>query len=174
MNASRVKRTPASSASLVNEARNFSSSVTSASSCCVTCGTLSQARFRCAPEIVGGLYFAGIDVVSLANNHIMDYMEPGMIQTQNILNEAGILHSGAGMDSYQAYLPAFLSAKGQTLAFIASSDRTGQYNNYQPVKTIHQALVCIHKERKSMTDQSFLVSCPLLKFLTCICPFLFM
>ena len=91
-----------------------------------------QVYFRCAPENVGGLYFAGIDVVSLANNHIMDYMEPGMIQTQNILNEAGILHSGAGMDSYEAYLPAFLSAKGQTLAFIASSDRTGQYNNYQP------------------------------------------
>ena len=50
----------------------------------------------------------------------------------NILNEAGILHSGAGLNSYEAYIPAFKSVKGQTIAFLSSSDRTGQYNNYQP------------------------------------------
>ena len=55
-----------------------------------------------------------------------------MIQTKNILNEAGILHSGAGLNSYDAYLPTFKSVKGQTIAFLSSSDRTGQYNNYQP------------------------------------------
>ena len=88
--------------------------------------------FRCAPENVSGLLYGGIDVVSLANNHILDYMEPGMIQTMNILNEAGIVHSGAGLNSYQAYMPAFKSVKGQTIAFLSTSDRTGQYNNYQP------------------------------------------
>jgi len=88
--------------------------------------------FRTAPENVSGLIYAGIDVVSIANNHILDYMEPGLIQTQNILTEAGILHSGAGLNSYEAYLPAFKSIKGKTIAFLASSDRTGQYNNYQP------------------------------------------
>ena len=88
--------------------------------------------FRCAPENVSGLIYGGIDVVSLANNHILDYMEPAMIQTQNILNEAGILHSGSGINSYEAYLPAIKSIKGQVIAFLASSDRTGQYNNYQP------------------------------------------
>ena len=88
--------------------------------------------FRSAPENVSGLIYAGIDVVSLANNHILDYMETGMIQTMNILNEAGILHSGAGLNSYEAYIPAFKSVKGQTIAFLSSSDRTGQYNNYQP------------------------------------------
>ena len=30
------------------------------------------------------------------------------------------------------YMPAFKSVKGQTIAFLSSSDRTGQYNNYQP------------------------------------------
>ena len=88
--------------------------------------------FRCAPENVSGLVYGGIDVVSLANNHILDYMEPAMIQTQNILNEAGIAHSGSGMNSYEAYLPTIKSIKGQVIAFLASSDRTGQYNNYQP------------------------------------------
>ena len=47
-----------------------------------------------------------------------------MIQTQNILNEAGIYHSGAGMNSYEAYLPAIQSLKGQVVAFLSNSDRT--------------------------------------------------
>ena len=88
--------------------------------------------FRSNPANVGGLLYGGIDVVSLANNHIMDYMEPALTQTQQVLGTAGILYSGAGLDSYEAYLPAMMSRKGQTLAFIASSDRTGQYNNFQP------------------------------------------
>ena len=88
--------------------------------------------FRSAPENVSGLIYGGIDVVSLANNHILDYMEPALIQTQNILSEAGILYSGAGMNSYEAYLPALKSVKGRSFAFLSLSDRTGQYNNYQP------------------------------------------
>lgn len=88
--------------------------------------------FRCKPENISGLVYAGIDVVSLANNHILDYMEPGLIQTKNILSAANIRHSGAGLNSYEAYLPATISRKGQTIAFLSSSDRTGQYNNAQP------------------------------------------
>ena len=88
--------------------------------------------FRCNPYNINGLIYAGIDVVSLANNHIMDYGKSAMLQTQSILDESNILHSGAGINSYQAYLPAIKSIKGHTIAFLASSDRTGQYNNYQP------------------------------------------
>ena len=88
--------------------------------------------FRCSPSNVNGLTYAGIDVVSLANNHILDYMEPGLMQTQQVLSDAGIIYSGSGLNSNEAYLPAIKSIKGQTIAFLASSDRTGQYNNYQP------------------------------------------
>ena len=88
--------------------------------------------FKSNPENVNALVYAGIDVVSLANNHILDFMEPGLIQTQNTLSQAGIKFSGAGMNSHEAYLPTFKSIKGKTIAFLASSDRTGQYNNYQP------------------------------------------
>jgi poly-gamma-glutamate capsule biosynthesis protein CapA/YwtB (metallophosphatase superfamily) len=88
--------------------------------------------FKSNPNNINALVYAGIDVVSIANNHILDFMEPGLIETQEILSQSGILFSGAGMNSHEAYLPAFKSVKGKTIAFIASSDRTGQYNNYQP------------------------------------------
>ncbi len=88
--------------------------------------------FRGSPDNVNGLIYAGIDVVSLANNHTIDYGEAGLIQTQEVLTEAGIFFSGAGLNSYYAYEPTFYSHSGKTFAFLASCDRTGQYNNAQP------------------------------------------
>ena len=88
--------------------------------------------YRGNPANVSGLTYAGIDVVSLANNHTLDYGLPALQQTQGLLDAAGILHSGSGADSYEAYLPAFINRKGMNIAFLRSSDRTGQYNNAQP------------------------------------------
>ena len=88
--------------------------------------------FRGKPENVTGLVYAGIDVVSLANNHIIDYGLQGMRQTQSLLDSTNILYSGAGANSYEAYLPLFYQKSGVNIAFLASSDRTGQYDNYQP------------------------------------------
>lgn len=88
--------------------------------------------FKASPANVAGLVYAGIDVVTLANNHIYDYLDAGLQETQEVIEGAGILHSGAGMDSYEAYLPVYRTESGISIAFLASSDRTGQYGNYQP------------------------------------------
>ena len=100
-----------------------------------TVGTTHPSKpivFKGSPDNVTGLVFAGIDVVTLANNHVMDYMLPGLQETQLVLSENNILHSGAGANSFEAYQPVFLQKKGVNIAFLAVSDRTGQYNNYQP------------------------------------------
>ena len=88
--------------------------------------------FKGSPENVTGLVYAGIDIITLANNHILDYLLPGIQETQQVLAENNILYSGAGEDSYEAYLPLFYNKSGVNIAFLAFSDRTGQYNNYQP------------------------------------------
>ncbi|NPV14772.1 T9SS type A sorting domain-containing protein [candidate division WOR-3 bacterium] len=88
--------------------------------------------FRGRPANGQGLKFAGIDVVSLANNHIIDYGLEGLRQTQVVLDTLGIVYSGAGEDAYEAYQPVFLVKHGTALGFLAYSDRTGQYDNYQP------------------------------------------
>ena len=54
--------------------------------------------FKADPSSVSGLVYAGIDVVSLANNHIIDYGIEGLINTQEVLDENNILHSGAGLN----------------------------------------------------------------------------
>jgi poly-gamma-glutamate synthesis protein (capsule biosynthesis protein) len=88
--------------------------------------------FKSSPANITGLTYAGIDIVSIANNHTFDYLFAGMSETMQVLNDNNILFSGAGADSYEAYRPVFYSKKGLNFAFLASSDRTGQYNNAQP------------------------------------------
>ena len=84
------------------------------------------------PSTIEGLLYAGIDKVSLANNHSIDYMTEGLLDTQGILRENNIKYSGAGINSYEAYLPENITFKGTNIGFIAISDRHGQYNNNQP------------------------------------------
>lgn len=88
--------------------------------------------YRGNPANVSGLVYAGIDKVCLANNHTMDYGWTGLNQMLGNLSTNGIIYSGAGINSYDAYTPAFINRNGLNIAFLASSDRTGQYNNAQP------------------------------------------
>ncbi len=47
-------------------------------------------------DVATGLKTAGIDVVNLANNHIMDHGPDGLLSTIEALRESGINHFGAG------------------------------------------------------------------------------
>jgi capsule synthesis protein PGA_cap len=60
------------------------------------CGTnrTSCYAFRTPTRYVGNLVSAGIDVVSLANNHAMDFGPEGRNSTRNALESAGILYAG--------------------------------------------------------------------------------
>ena len=52
--------------------------------------------FCADPKMAEGLVYAGVDVVSLANNHTLDHGESGLAQTQEILQESGIEATGLG------------------------------------------------------------------------------
>ncbi|MFQ5957086.1 MAG: CapA family protein, partial [Candidatus Brocadiales bacterium] len=54
--------------------------------------------FRTRPKNIGVLKTAGIDFVCLANNHILDFREEGLVETLEVLDRAGIAHAGAGRD----------------------------------------------------------------------------
>lgn len=59
--------------------------------------------------------------VSLANNHILDYGDKGLLDTISTLEEANIAYSGAGKRAI-AETPAFLEVDGTRLAFLSYSD----------------------------------------------------
>lgn len=65
-------------------------------------------QYRMHPDNIGSLSAAGVDVVSLANNHVLDWSEPGLLQTLDTLDAAGIARAGAGRDDRTAWSPARL------------------------------------------------------------------
>ena len=78
--------------------------------------------YRANPDAVEGLQYAGIDVVSVANNHCFDYGKTGLQDSLANLTAAGIKYTGAG--TYEgAYTPAFVTAKGKTVAFLAYTNQ---------------------------------------------------
>jgi poly-gamma-glutamate capsule biosynthesis protein CapA/YwtB (metallophosphatase superfamily) len=88
--------------------------------------------FRARPENIGGIEYAGVDLVTLGNNHIVDYGEEGMLQTQELLDSLGVRWSGAGVNSYFALQPTFWTERGVRVAFLGQCNRTGRQWNYQP------------------------------------------
>lgn len=75
--------------------------------------------FRAPPLAVQSLADAGLDVVSFANNHALDYGLEAFLDTLAALEGAGIAAAGAGEDVDAARRPALLSAPGLRLAFLA-------------------------------------------------------
>ena len=59
--------------------------------------------------IVSDLKAMGIDMVNLANNHPLAVGEAGLYSTLTALNEAGIVHAGAGKDLQDARAARFLA-----------------------------------------------------------------
>lgn len=75
--------------------------------------------FTMDPTLLAGLDRAGIDVVSLANNHIRNAGAAGISQTIRRLDDLGIAHAGAGNDAAAARRPGWLTAAGLRIAVLA-------------------------------------------------------
>ncbi len=69
-----------------------------------------------------GIKYAGFNLLSLANNHILDYYEKGLFDTINILDSNGIAHSGAGKNLEEARKPAILEKNGYKIAMLSYTD----------------------------------------------------
>jgi poly-gamma-glutamate capsule biosynthesis protein CapA/YwtB (metallophosphatase superfamily) len=78
--------------------------------------------FRADPRAIAGLTFAGLDVISLANNHADDWGPAALLDTLKRLREAGIAPVGAGESDRQAHSPVLVNLHGVRLAFLAYVD----------------------------------------------------
>ena len=78
--------------------------------------------FRAPPAAGEALALAGFDLVSLANNHTLDYGPLALQDTLNILASHNIHAVGAGMNAVEAYAPVYIEIDGLQLAFLAYAD----------------------------------------------------
>ena len=78
--------------------------------------------FRAPPSAARTIANAGVDVVSLANNHARDFGAVGLTDTLEALEEFGVVAVGAGENDSEAYRHRILEVPdGPTVAFVAAS-----------------------------------------------------
>ncbi len=75
--------------------------------------------FRADPEVAPDVGKLGFDVLSLANNHILDYGYEALFDTIHLLRGQGIRLIGAGSNLAEASAPVVLEANGWRVGFIA-------------------------------------------------------
>jgi poly-gamma-glutamate capsule biosynthesis protein CapA/YwtB (metallophosphatase superfamily) len=73
------------------------------------------------PRNLPALLHAGIDVVSLANNHSLDWGLEALLDTMARLQEAGLPYVGVGKNLTEAHQPAIMERKGTKVGFLAYS-----------------------------------------------------
>lgn len=82
---------------------------------------LPQARhtMRGDPRIADSLVEAGLEVVSFAGNHCMDWGPEGLFDTLENLERAGAIQIGTGKNIEEARKPAYVTRNGVTVGFVS-------------------------------------------------------
>jgi poly-gamma-glutamate synthesis protein (capsule biosynthesis protein) len=83
--------------------------------------------FRAPPAAATVLAESGVDCVTLANNHALDYGHDALADTLSLLARAGIRVVGAGMNLSEARDFAVLESKGLRLAVVGVTDHPADY-----------------------------------------------
>lgn len=114
-------------------------------------------NFKADPDKVQSLVEARIDVCNLANNHILDFSEEGLLETISTLDKAGIKHVGAGVSQAEAAEPVIIKKKNISIGIIGYTDNEPEWQakenkpgtNYAEVEDIEN----IKKEIKKLRPQ---------------------
>jgi poly-gamma-glutamate synthesis protein (capsule biosynthesis protein) len=83
--------------------------------------------FRAPPAAAELLASAGVDCVTLANNHALDFGPVALLDTLEHLRAAGIACVGAGPDAAAARAPCLLAGAHMRLAVLGATDHPRRY-----------------------------------------------
>src|SRR5699024_8362515 len=81
----------------------------------VSGGTWANAH----PSVVNDLKSYGFNCVAWANNHTLDYLYSGLLQTKYYLEKAELIHAGAGSNLAEASDPKYIELPQGRAALIA-------------------------------------------------------
>jgi poly-gamma-glutamate synthesis protein (capsule biosynthesis protein) len=84
-------------------------------------------HFRAPPWATQVLVHLGVDCVTLANNHALDFGPDALVDTLAHLDAAGIGVVGAGTDVARAHAPVVIEAGGFRLGVVALTDHPRAY-----------------------------------------------
>ena len=83
--------------------------------------------FRAPPLAAAGLAAAGFDLVSIANNHSLDFGPEALVDTVEQLRAASVEVVGGGRDDEEAYRYRVVTAHGVRVAFLGLAEVPNDY-----------------------------------------------
>jgi poly-gamma-glutamate capsule biosynthesis protein CapA/YwtB (metallophosphatase superfamily) len=83
--------------------------------------------FRAPPAAAARLAELGVDAVTLANNHALDYGADALLDTVSLLESAGIATAGAGENEERARTPCDLACGELRVRLVPFSDHPAAY-----------------------------------------------
>lgn len=90
-----------------------------------------QVQYRMHPANVAVLTAASINIATLANNHTLDWGRPGLAETLQVLQQAGIRTAGAGRNLEEAQQPAVLPLpQGRVIVLAYGSPGSGVFGEW--------------------------------------------
>lgn len=75
-------------------------------------------NLKAQPETINGIKLGKKNIVTLANNHIMDYGVDGLSDTIRICKKNNVLTIGAGNNLNEAIKPIYIKKENKTIAFL--------------------------------------------------------
>lgn len=106
-------------------------------------------NYRTHPANVQCLIEAGVNYVSLANNHTLDFSEDGLVETVKTLQDRGIAFAGAATSEQDATKPAVLSLGDHQVHCYSFSDHPSDWRSVRSFNLIDYT----SKSRASMKRQ---------------------
>lgn len=109
-----------------------------------------QYTFRTDPKYVTAFQDMGVDLVGLANNHVLDFGQSALLETFQALEGAGLRYAGAGADLSRAKEIQIFDIGGKRFGFLAASrvwpeaswaageGRPGVFGTYDPAMLLSQ------------------------------------
>ncbi|MCI6888179.1 MAG: CapA family protein [Lachnospiraceae bacterium] len=121
-----------------------------------------QYTFRLSPEKVSVLQEMGVDGVSLANNHALDFGSEALLDTCETLDQAGILHTGAGHNLNEAKLPVLMEQNGMRIAVIGATRVIpvadwAAGNNHPGMLATYDPTVLLEEIRRLSEEQDYVI-----------------
>lgn len=81
--------------------------------------------FVSRPDAAPALADAGVDYAALGNNHVLDALTPGLDDTVEALDDAGLAYSGAGYSSAEAWEPTYVEERGVRVGLVSCTTVAG-------------------------------------------------
>lgn len=121
-----------------------------------------QYTFRADPKNVQIFKDMQVDVVTLANNHTMDFGIDGLTDSFDILNTAGIKYVGAGHNISEAREIKYVDVKDKRIAFLGASRVIPEpdwnaYSNKAGMLTTYDPAFLLEDIKTAKTQSDFVV-----------------